>query len=309
MPSAVAGCSLRYNGFASVDVLDGSVPPPPPPLPAPDGGNPVFVPPGTADAAPPVPDEGPGGDVPPPVPDAAATLDVASAVSPVAARVDVAPPDGDDGPAASTPGDSSPARDAAGTCPDDPALALCLRFESALVDESPTRASIAPSIVGFGDGPSGKAAQLGSLSEITLADSPAYYAPLVTIEAWVDARALSHDAFIVDHQGHYSLRVLADGTAVCSAGTSASAPGAVKVGVWTSLGCTFDGGNVALWINGMKASLVSRAGPVNEPGSSRLTVGWGGPPEWIFEGELDNIRLWRHLRTPEQLCAGAIGCP
>ena len=54
-------------------------------------------------------------------------------------------------------------------------------------------------------------------------------------------------------------------------------------------GCTFDGGNVALWINGMKASVVSRAGPVNEPGSSRLTVGWGGPPEWIFEGELESV--------------------
>src|SRR5207244_2572849 len=118
---------------AAIQPDDASAPPPPPPIVlAVDGP--------TAE------------DAPPPPPDAMAPLD---ALAPDAAAVDA-------------PG---PVEDPAGTCPERPALVLCLRFEHAVIDESPARLAIAPAVVAFADGPSGAASDLGPTTQITLADN------------------------------------------------------------------------------------------------------------------------------------------
>lgn len=193
-------------------------------------------------------------------------------------------------------------------CPDTPELLLCLRFEGDVTDESPARSPIAPSNVGFADGPSGSAADLRPPEQITLADSALFYSPTVTIEAWVKPRALDGATPIVEHQGQYGLTVLPDGTAVCAAGTaSALRAGAVSVGAWTSLACTIDPRAVALWIDGQKAA-ESAATALGTPPASRVTVGWGGTPEMSFDGFLDNVRVWSQVRTSEQLCASALAC-
>jgi hypothetical protein len=193
-------------------------------------------------------------------------------------------------------------------CPDTPDLLLCMRFEGAVTDESPARWPIAPSNVGFVDGPSGSAADLHPPEQITLADGAPFYNPTVTIEAWIEPRALDGATPIVEHQGQYGLTVLPDGTAVCAAGTaSALRAGAVSVGAWTSLACTIDPRAVALWIDGQKVA-ESAAAALATPPASRVTVGWGGTPETSFDGFLDNVRVWSQVRTPEQLCASALTC-
>jgi hypothetical protein len=282
---ATAGCSLEHRGLAGGAVV-------PPPL-------------------------APG----PPAEDAAPAADAASALPPappapiVAPAVDAAPTDPRDAaPAADSltpdapPADRGPVEDPADTCPDRPALVLCLRFERLVLDESPAQIPVAPAFVAFADGPSGTASDLGPNSEITLADNALFYGPAVTIEAAVEPRPPGHDAVIVEHQGQYSLKILADGTAVCLGGATASRPGAAPAGVWTSLACTFGGGTVALWVDGVKAAESARAAPLPNPAASRLTVGWGDPPGSSFQGMLDDVRLWRQVRTPAQICSGALTC-
>jgi concanavalin A-like lectin/glucanase superfamily protein len=280
-------CSLKGGGLARPPSEGTGTPGPEPAAPAD-----AALPPDDAEAT---PDAGePAADAPV---DAAALLEAA------AAPVDAETPD-----VAATPDTNHADEDPAGTCPARPGLALCLRFEKSIADESPSRTAIAPAIIDYADGPSGAAADLRPGTQITIADNALFYSQAVTIEAWVSPRVLAHDTFIVDHQGQYSLAIHADGTAICSGAASAARPSAVQLGVWTSLTCTFDSTSVALWIDGVK-TVESPGGRLPSPSASRLTVGWGGPPEWSFEGLLDNVRLWRQVRTAGQICAGALRCP
>jgi hypothetical protein len=286
-----SGCRVTRDGLLTPTASgatrgdDAAAPvPPPPEEPGPIGGMPQVpdAMPISADAA----------------PDAGLAADAAIAVSMPAAPPDAAP---DVPRLAPKPG---PGPD----CPDTPSLALCLRFEGAIADEAPAHADIGPAAVAYVMGPSGLAVDLSPTGQITLADSPLFYSPTVTLEAWVQPHSLARATPIIEHQGQYGLTVLPDGTAVCAAGlASALRATAVNVDGWTSLACTIDTRSVALWIDGVKVA-ESAATTLAVPPASRLTVGWGGPPETTFDGLLDNVRLWRTVRTPEQLCAGALIC-
>ena len=292
------------------------------------GPNPAFVQRRPADAAAPI--DRPVADAPADpqaadlldLPDLASDLTVADLSSPDA-QADLAGPDGAVEAPAPDLVDAPPPLVA--DCPAVPELALCLRFETTPTrDESPNATVVTATNVRFDADVDGRAAFLTSTSKIQVAESAALASPSITIEAWVKPSVLPGDdderAAIIDYSRQYALVVLEGGDVQCRVNTGGSSyidiehPGVLKVGIWSSIACTVHNGTYALWHNGKQLRTQTISGPLvarntTEPflvGSNFPTS--ANPETDPFLGHVDNVRIWRRLRTPEELCRGAYTC-
>jgi hypothetical protein len=183
-------------------------------------------------------------------------------------------------------------------CPADPELALCLRFEGRLVDESPVPLAVQGRALRFVPGASGLAAELGADSQLTIEESPRLDATTMTLEVRVNPRALGDRMTIVGNPGQYTLVVLASGSAMCSAaGGYALETEAVRAGSWTRLRCVFDGQNVRLWVDGRLAAMGPSL-PLHTDRPHGLRIGWDDLPARPFTGLVDELRVWREARPP-----------
>ncbi len=181
-------------------------------------------------------------------------------------------------------------------CPSDPTLAVCLRFEGDLKDESPSALAVESRSVRFERGPSGLAIDVGPQSRIILPDSPLLDAPTITIEAQVNARPLTRRMGVIENPGQYGLYVLPSGSVMCSGrGGYALRSDAITPGRWTHLLCTFDDTSIALWVDGTRVAM-GAGGPVATDRSDGLRIGWEDEPGRHFDGLIDNVRVWRSLR-------------
>jgi hypothetical protein len=272
----------------------GSVPPAPNYPPPPDDPIPGVLPP---DAAAPM-DAGPTSDAgvssdARPFPDAAAPAPAPPALSP--------PP----------PTPPPPTID----CPDDDNLRLCLRFERNLRNESPNDLAVGGNQISFEPGlpGAGSAIRIGDGTEIRVSmTGGAVNITTFTVEAWIRLDRLpdaGDRATVVDRRGRYTMSVLPDGTVACANGPHrvVSGPGAVTAGVWVSLACTADDRQVAVWLSGV-VSASAAAGPNQAASMGGLSVGRAQSDDDPMTGLLDNVRLWDHVRRPDQICAAAIGC-
>jgi hypothetical protein len=279
--------------------------------PRPTTGEPPVAEPPTREPPPKAPEPA----APPPAAVDAAVVDAAAAPGP-----DTDPPvEPDAGPAIAAGADATstdvagPVLDAPGPvavdCPGDPTLSLCLRFEGRVVDESPHAQHPSASGVRYSAGPSGMAAVVDQGSDIRLADSPLLDAPGITVEAWLAPSALpppNQRRGILDSPGQYGMFLLPPATVMCIAGQAqAEARDVLRVGRWISAACTFDARNVAVWVEGKKMAEVPSTG-VNQGGTRGLTVGFNNPSGENFDGLLDNVRLWRRVRTSAELSAAAL---
>jgi hypothetical protein len=224
---------------------------------------------------------------------------------------DVAPPaDAPPTPPLDSAPPAEPTDDPAGTCPQTPELALCLRFEGMVRDDSRYRLTPATSNITFQPGPTGQAADIGAGSSIVVPTNPLFDTAAVTLEAWVRPRAVGRRMGVVFNGNNYHLVILPSGSAMCSGGGGYALTGdAVSPGQWTSLACTYSATTVALWINGRKTAENMRSGPVRTGSPTGVGVGYEVPEGNPFDGFIDNVRLWREVRSPRQLCAAARGCP
>jgi Concanavalin A-like lectin/glucanases superfamily len=210
-------------------------------------------------------------------------------------------------------------------CPAVPELALCLRFENNPIrDESPNATAVSLTSVRVDPEVDGRAAFLTSGSKIQVAESAALASPSITIEAWVKPSALPQDdnvrASIIDYSRQYALVIEQDGEVRCRVNTGGSSYidisriGLLQVGIWSSVACTVHNGQYALWHNGVAVATQTISGPLvarntTEPflvGSNFPTS--ANPDTDPFLGHVDNVRIWRRLRTPEEICRGAYGC-
>jgi hypothetical protein len=259
----------------------------------------------------------------------AATPDVApdgsapDASVPDASALDAPAPD------ASAPDASAPDASAADVrvpavgCPTDPDLLLCMRFEGSLRDESASGHVFTSTGTGFTSGVDGLALNHMATSDVRLANTTAFDVARVTLEAWVQPRTLpagTARAAIVDYQREFSLFVYPDGSVRCAVNDGSSTPGearmvgAVQPGVWTSLACTAEVGMVSLWVDGvLRVSTPLTAFLPNTGGAAGLYIGTNIPADTTldrdpFDGLIDNVRVWRRLRTAPEICAAAIGC-
>jgi hypothetical protein len=224
------------------------------------------------------------------------------------------------------------------SCPrGHPDLSLCLRFENEVVDDSPVRHAVAASNVGFERGLYGQAGRFGPQGGVAVPESAALDSARVTIEAWINPRTLpllATQMGLLDNNAQYGLFLRPGGTLVCVGRGTAAATAAARAGVWTSVACTFDQ-TVTIWINGIQRGQAPSLGPLEARGTTGTSVGrdnpLGGnncveaqaapPPEphrggfegpcqgpAYYDGLLDNVRVWRSVRTAEEICAAALDC-
>jgi hypothetical protein len=208
--------------------------------------------------------------------------------------------------------DLSPApEDDRAACPRDASLALCLRFEGGFDDESPQRHRARTFLLSTAPGPTGQSGVFGPGSTLEFDEAAGLDVESFTIEAWVKPRSLPgffQRAGIVDNNGQYGLFINTGGGLTCvSGGASVSINDAVKVGQWTSVACTLDRQQITLWLDGRKvAEAKGGAAPID--GGDGLAIGANNPAGDNFDGFIDNLRIWSHVRKPRQLCTAALDC-
>jgi hypothetical protein len=192
-----------------------------------------------------------------------------------------------------------------GGCPGNDDLTLCLNFEQAIDDASPRQTPVIGRQVDFAMGPSGRAARFAEAGSIEVASEELFGPSGGTIELWVSPAALGRRMGLVD--GPYRLTLLPSGSAMCVAsGGYALFTAAVRAETWTSLACTFDADGVALWVDGQKVR-ETLTPSVRRTGGT--VIGREQEESRGFDGLLDNLRIWRTVRTADELCAAALNCP
>jgi hypothetical protein len=141
----------------------------------------------------------------------------------------------------------------------------------------------------------------------------------VTVEAWILPRATDGLRNIVAHgytftpHGEFSFRIFNGQYQVGSwdgNGYGAGAPVPPEdVGQWVHLAGVYDGAQWHLYRNGEllnSAPAIRGIFPVN---ASWAIGARGGGVERFFKGEIREVRLWRVVRTPEEIKAGMLQPP
>ncbi|MEX1364872.1 MAG: protein kinase [Nannocystaceae bacterium] len=197
-------------------------------------------------------------------------------------------------------------------CPDDPALALCLRFES--VEGNVVRDDADPSIRGtlsgdatIGEGRLGKALVLpgedGRITLETAIDPPGS----LSIDAWMwMAEGSPVWAGIVDkwvpHHGYwFGGTSRPGGLAFWVDGISISTE-AVPKEQWTHVAGTFDvdSGVMSLYIDGKLVALGQHDGPAT-PVDAPMVLGCAYRDDAPFKGKLDSIRIWNRVLEAHEI--------
>jgi hypothetical protein len=234
--------------------------------------------------------------------------------SDAAAAADAPPPPSDVAlaDAAAAPVDAAVAT-GKGDCPrGEGTLALCLRFENGVLDESEPRTMVNASGLDYEAGLTGQAGRFGAGTAVRVGPA-GLTAGSFTVEAWVRPQALpgaGQRAGIVDRELHFGLFVQPGGDLVCFTGAgTATVPAALRPGQWSAVACTGGAGGVVLYVDGVRrASAGAGAGVVAPPGQPEIAVGSNSPAGDNFHGLIDNVRLWTGARTQPQICQAAHGC-
>jgi hypothetical protein len=245
--------------------------------------------------------------------DAGAEPDGGPPVSPVVEEPDAATaPDSGEPPDAVAADDRPFDPERLKLCPRISDLALCLRFEGEAIDESSRLHPLAVENVAFEAGLSRLAGSFGPPGGIEVPESAALDSARVTIEAWINPRTLpaaGTQSGVIDNNGQYGMFLRPDGNVVCIGRGIVTAVGAVAPGVWHSVACTFDETALSIYVDGVRQSQVLSLGPLLGAGTTGTSIGRDNPEGGSYDGLLDNVRIWRTIRTPQQLCGSAIKCP
>jgi hypothetical protein len=195
----------------------------------------------------------------------------------------------------------------------DPTLAACYRFESSTkptADESQYGNSGIDLGVTVVPGFDGNALQTAANSLVLVGDSPSLDVPLLTIELWFRADAMpTTRGGLFDNQGQYGFFLLSTGELWCSAGLAVGQTAAVVSPMtWTHAACTYDGANLIIYVDGVALTNVALAGAIDTTGVIGSAIGSHAPFGENFVGLIDNLRVWRVARSPQQICQDAHAC-
>jgi hypothetical protein len=211
--------------------------------------------------------------------------------------------------AADAPGPSSGTT----TCPQRSDLALCVRFEGHVADESQYRHMLTSRDVSYAaGGPAASAADLGTTSLITVADSTVFDSDTITIEAWVKPHSLGRFMGIIDYNAQYGMFIAGDGSPKCVGTNGLTQPAGppLTAEAWASIACVFDRTMASIWVDGVKVASAPRSAALRTDSTSGINLGSDNPDgNNTFDGLLDNVRVWRAVRTGTEICAGAFDCP
>jgi len=248
------------------------------------------------------------------------------AFDPVAQRDATVSSDGDDGDAIRDSGvnDVAVADVAAdaqmlAACITDVDLAACYAFEGDTLDATANNNDGAPISVSYTAGRSGQAVLVDGNSRITVPDSNSIdLSSGFTIETWVRLD-VSNAArvMIADHNNDFALYLDPGAVPVCDlsiGGNSRRTPASptIGTGAWRHVACTYDGAKIVAFVDGSMVAMLSVAGTAG-PTTDPMQIGGnqpdsGNPAAERMTGAIDQFRLWRVVRTAQQLCMAAGTC-
>jgi hypothetical protein len=183
----------------------------------------------------------------------------------------------------------------------------CHRFEGDGLDESGEDNHANASGVQYVTGRVGQAAQFDAASLVTIGPDDSFGLAALTLEMWLRPSSLPATGRfgLIDHPGRWSAWLRPDGVYCRSVG-----PASIPTGSWSHVACVADGTT----IEGVRQRArdherrqYPRSQSHHRDDSSRLGRPGGGDK---YLGDMDEVRLFDHVRTPTQLCeaAGGSGC-
>jgi hypothetical protein len=209
------------------------------------------------------------------------------------------------------PDASAPDAIAVRSCTDEADLVACYAFEALPpLDGSIYANHATASGVSLVPGVDGSALAFGDTSSALVADSTSLDVLQITMEVWVrvdQLPAAPGRAGILDNNGQYGLFLAPDGGVRCSLASATDIGLNLPVGVWTHVACTYDGATIRLYQDGIAGPTVTTANPMTTAGVDGMGLGQNVPDGDHLRGAIDDLRIWRVARTPEQICAAA-GC-
>lgn len=185
----------------------------------------------------------------------------------------------------------------------DSTLLVCFDFEGSIVDLSSNSVPVSSTNVAYVPGVHGMAVYMGAASTATMAGSSLFNVSSVTIETWIKIEALpvaGARAGVFDSDSRYSLFIHADGSMASRNMTTQA--GLITPGEWTHVAMAEDGTTLRFYHNAVLVSQLQ-----SSVTSSNLTsqIGGNAPTGDRFIGAMDSLRVYRAVRSQQQICAAA----
>lgn len=213
---------------------------------------------------------------------------------------------GSDGAAGAVPSGGAGGGTVVGYC-DEVGLVACYRFEGSGQDGSVEGNHASVTGLQYVTGQAGQAARFDAASSVTIPPDDSFGLGALTLELWLRPATLpaSGRFGLVDHPGRWSAWLRPDGVYCRSVG-----PAPIPTGSWSHIACVNDGATMHLYVDGQQITSGASALDPN-PTSATIHLGSdapdGGDP---YLGDMDEVRLFDHVRSAEQVCvaAGGTGC-
>lgn len=205
------------------------------------------------------------------------------------------------------------------SCAPDPSLVLCMAFEDSANDLSSLMSSFETLELAYQPGKMGMALLSSASTRIVNNNLSTAAVPSVTIQAWLNPARLpsvGRRFGILDYQPQYSMFILPSGqiTCGCDMFRDLTTTPLIKVNAWQSVACTIGNQAIKIWINGYVRSeiAIDTICPAANDNTGMAVLGnvtlGGSPYPDSFEGLADNVRVWRRVRTAEEICRDALVC-
>lgn len=190
-------------------------------------------------------------------------------------------------------------------------LIACYRFDGDTLDGTGNGHDATNIDIVFDVGHTNQAAYLSPTSDIAIAPSSDFATAEWTIEAWVwfDAYAPAGGyATIIDHDTNYAIELEPTRNFSCytRGGPVAAIKGSsiVQLGAWVHVACAHRASATQLFINGA-LEVEGTNGPHTESAAALALGGEAPAPANQIMGRIDDVRIFREMRTATQICADA----
>jgi hypothetical protein len=193
----------------------------------------------------------------------------------------------------------------------DPSLVACYEMEGNVNDASANNLDATATNLSFVPGRSGMAVQFGLNSAAEIADSPAIDVAAITVEAWIDPFQLPGTgarAGIADMNGQWGMFLHEPtGRLQCTMGLVQQIDAMIPANTWTHVACSYEGGVLKMYVNGVKKYEASGGGALGTGGTSGISLGADNPAGSgsVFNGLLDQVRIMSRARTEAEICDDA----
>lgn len=189
----------------------------------------------------------------------------------------------------------------------DARLLACYPLEGNALDSSGHGNDAAASGVTYVAGVTGLAVQTTPASRIDLI-APSLASAAITIEAWVRPDPVGTLTHVFDHDSHWAMRLLDDGTLQCVRNENQVNGPAVTFQAWNHVVCTLDGTTIRAYVG----ASTPVEGPMSaiDPGSGPAAIAGDAPPTnppSPLSATVDTVKIYGVALSRAEVCAD-LGC-